>query len=539
MPSAPPVWVRRTVIAVAMAALLAGTLARFSHLNSELFWQDEAISALRVTGHTVAELDSLFDDRAHTVLEVATLQRIEPGRGIAATWSSFAAEEPQRGLPYYLASRLWVGVFGTSVTAFRAFSATIGLAGIVLAFFLGRAATRSEIGGFILAALIAISPFHIHYSEQVREYVLLADCILAASWALLAALEHPSAFAWIAFSATSAVGLYLGLEFVPILAGFAAIAAIGRPWDRARTGAFALACLAALILYLPWAVVNFNALEQSRAGVAWAATPYTISAFLLKWAFNTGATFFDAELADRRWAIAMFPLFALVIYGAIVAARRARKGFRGSQIALALAACTSLPLILIDTLRQSHYEAVMRYQVATWIGFELLATVGIVALLGNAQRRAAVAGLLVFSYTVACGVISGVISARYGIWWDNNQSVSEASAANAIPSRPTPTIIAERGRAVSVLVLSRYLAESDRLLLLGTETVPAIRRAQPAYALLPSASLLYGLRLQGRVENVSPKAGSIVPQLAQNSASTRPDPGNSLWRVTLPPSFTH
>ncbi len=524
---------RTTVVAVALVAVISGGVFRGTHLGAKLFWQDEAISALRITGHSVAEFDALFDNRIHRAAEVQALQHIEPGRGLFATWSSFVREEPQRGLPYFLAARLWAGAFGTTATALRAFSAIIGIFGIFLAFGLGRAATRSVSGGVILAALTAVSPFQVRYSQETREYILFADCVLLVSWLLLRALDRPTARSWVGVAVTSALGLYVDPEFLLVLAGLAIVASLERPWRRATHGGFAAATMAALLAFAPWAILNLQAARATQAGVAWAATPYSAAAFVLKWVFNIGATFFDAELADRRWSMMLLPLFGLVAYGAIVALRNARDRHQGARVGLALLTCTALPLIALDIVKRAHYEAVIRYQVSTWLGIELLAMLGIMTLLGSADRRKVAMGTLAFTCAAVCGTFSNIVSAGYPVWWDNNEALSEAAVARAVPANPTPTIIAQGRRSVSVLVLSRYLDRNERLLLLKSTPTRLEAAEGPYYVFLPSASLLQALGAEHRLVNVSPNAASIVPQLARDSAGFRPEPLSSLWRVVF------
>ena len=522
---------KAVVLAIALAAIAAGVIFRFSSLDTKLFWQDEAISALRITGHTVADLNALFNNRTHTASDVQSLQQVAPGHGLDATWSSLVREEPQRSLPYFLSARLWVGAFGTTATNIRAFSAVIGVLGIFLAFALGRAATRSVRGGVILAALIAVSPFQVRYSQEAREYILFADCVLLSTWLLLRALDHPSARSWVGVAASAVLGLYVDPEFILVIAGFAIVVGLERPWRRMVQGGFTAAALAAALAFAPWAIINLQAAHGTEAGVAWAATPYSPFAFALKWIFNIGATLFDAELADRRWSIMLLPLACLVAYAATVVVHNARGGCHVSRLAVALASCTALPLIALDVIKRSHFEAVIRYQVSTWLGIEIIVMLGIMALLGSSDRRKAVVGILAIGYVAACGTFSNIVSARYPIWWDNNQPLSEAAVAHAIPTNVIPTIIVQRGHSVSALVLSRYLQPEGRLLMLNSVPSRLKTTERPYYAFLPSMSLLQALSKEYRLVNVSPDAGSIVPQLARDSTDSRSQARSSLWRV--------
>lgn len=492
-----------------------------------MFWVDEAFSSLRISGHTYAQVTALFDGRLHDAAEVAALQ--ETPQGLAATVSSIVREEPQRGLAYYVGALFWSDVFGAGIAAERAFSAMLGTIGIGLGFLLGRRATRSPLGGLVLAALIALSPFHIRYSQQVREYVLFADCVLLAGWLLLRALERPNATRWSLFAVASVFGLCVEPLFGFVLLAAAAVVAFERPLERAKLAGFALAATAALVSFIPLGLLNLQATARTAVGVSWAGTPYAPQGYVTKWVFNLGATFFDAELASRWWAIALVPLLLLMAYAIVFAVRRARAGDRASRLALAFLGCTSLPFILGDIVKHAHYEAVTRYQVVTWIGLELAVALALTAALTSSDARLRLGSTVAFAAVLGYGAISTIVSRPYELWWDNNQTVATASVAAAIPSHPTPTIIAQRAVAVDLLALGRYLYRDDRLFLVRSRPVGLDARSGPYFAFLPDASLRSVLGRHGKLVNASPAVRSIVPHLARESGD-QSDPQNALWR---------
>jgi uncharacterized membrane protein len=515
---------------VGVIAIAAGIAARFWGLETRTFWVDEAFSSLRISGHTYVQVTALFDGHVHPATQVASLQ--ETRRGLAATIASVIHEEPQRGLVYYVAASLWSGVFGATIAAERAFSALFGTIGIALGFLLGRRAARSPLGGFVLAALIALSPFQIAYSQQVREYSLFADCILLGAWLLLRALELPNAVRWSAFGVASIFGLYVEPLYVFILLAAALVVASERPLERAKPAGFAVAAGVALASFIPLAVLNLQAASRTAVGVSWAGTPYAAQAYVIKWIFNIGATFFDAELANRWWAIALVPLLALAAYAVVDAVRNAGNRDRSSRLALALSGCTSLPFILADLVKQAHYEAITRYQVATWIGLELALALALTAALSSRDTRLRFGSAIAFAFVLACGATSVVVSRPYPIWWENNQSIDSAAIDAAIPGFLSPIIIAQRPAAVEVLALGRYLYSHDRLLL-GSDGPFAIDlRSGPYYAFLPDATLKSMLSAHGQIYNVSPPSRSPVPALARDPQGLG-DPKNALWKWDL------
>jgi hypothetical protein len=91
----------------------------------------------------------------------------------------------------------WRSLFGDSLAGMRALSVLIGLAGVVAAYlFVKEAGTTSPPGGvhsplspLLAAGLMALSPFQIDWSQQIRMYALASTLTLFTSWLLLWALS--------------------------------------------------------------------------------------------------------------------------------------------------------------------------------------------------------------------------------------------------------------------------------------------------------------------------------------------------------------
>ena len=383
--------VRRFIVTIALVAIALGLFARFDSLGHKILWFDESFSLLRISGHSQNAMYALFDGKVHRSDELLALQHVTPGRGLGATLQSLH-EEPQRGPLYYLLARLWIGISGNNTAAVRGLSVLLGIAGIVIAFLLGRRLTASREGGYVLAALVALSPIEIRFSQQVREYILVADLMLLSAWLLLRACERPVWQRWLACGLCALAGLYTNPTFAFLMVGegFVALYVAWRRGGgvRVAVGSLVAAC-AAVLCYLPWALAAQRAAERGSVDIAWAAGAYTVRATLLKWTFNTGAVFFDSEYAHVAWGIALLPLLAIVataVWRALV-----RKGDGTARaLALAVAFSTLIPIVALDVLRHAHYELIARYQMPTWLGIEMLVTLLLVpALLGeNARARA-------------------------------------------------------------------------------------------------------------------------------------------------------
>jgi mannosyltransferase len=127
-----------------LAALTAlGLAMRFASLGTQSYHHDEVITAMRV-------IPGSFGDMLHSV------------RG----------SESNPPL-YYALAWGWAKLFGTGEVGLRSLTALFGAATVPLGYLLGRQ-LASRRAGLVLAALIAVNPMLIWYSQEARSYALLA-----------------------------------------------------------------------------------------------------------------------------------------------------------------------------------------------------------------------------------------------------------------------------------------------------------------------------------------------------------------------------
>jgi uncharacterized membrane protein len=527
---------RGLVLALALFAVIAGTIARIDGLSGKLFWQDEAFSMLRITGHVESDLYGLFDDTVRTPESMLAIERLAPGRGVGATLSSLS-EEPQRGPLYYMLARVWAGIFGDGIVRMRAFSALLGIGGIGFAFLLGRRIAGGDVGGAMLAALVALAPIDVRFSGQVREYVAIADTTLASAWLLLRAFERGSALRWISYAASLLVGLFVSPLFLTMVgAHFVAACVVAR---RSRTE-FVAWCLAAgvpCLIFSPWLVQSLAAAPAHARDVSWLLGTYPLSALVTKWIFNIGATFFDAEIAHRPLAIVLVPILALVAIAIANAFRRGEAVRRALALAMTFAAAALV--IGVDIVRHAHFEGVTRYQMTTWVGIEALVAMLLAAWVGSERRAVRWVGVASFAFLVACGTFCSVFDRSYALWWDDNEHIDEQRVAETIAASGAPALVLasdDLNTGEYALVLARYLPRDTKLLLYHGP-VPALPAfAGNTYAFVPQADALAELerRLPGSVRNVSPAIGLAIPDLrasAEGNAADAARPENALWRL--------
>ncbi len=176
---------------------------------------------------------------------------------------------------YFVLLKGWATVFGESTFALRSLSVLFGSLTIFGTYFFvteafGKNLLTSETDadlqtpgrgiGLVAAALIALSTFHIRYSQEVRMYTMTAALAVISSWALFRALRSPSHLSrWLLyglFALLLAYTHYYALFTLVAQAIFVAVFLLARSeWDLPRflrDPALRLACLTAVLVVLGW-----------------------------------------------------------------------------------------------------------------------------------------------------------------------------------------------------------------------------------------------------------------------------------------------
>ena len=99
---------------------------------------------------------------------------------------------------YYTLLKFWSMLAGTSEAGLRSMSAVAGVLTVYLAFVAGRLALDEQKDAWIAlgaAAIIALHPVQIHFSQEARAYQILALGFAMSLLALLWWLKHPEALA--------------------------------------------------------------------------------------------------------------------------------------------------------------------------------------------------------------------------------------------------------------------------------------------------------------------------------------------------------
>jgi hypothetical protein len=381
----------RTFWIVAGLTVLAAGL-RFATLGLQAYHHDEVVTAIRV----------LRADFWHAMDAVGYSESAPP--------------------LYYALAWLWTQVTGTAEYGLRSFSALAGVATVPVAYLIG-AELRDRRAGIAAAALVAVNPMLLWYSQEARAYALLVLLTSLSLLYFLRALDRGTsrnAALWGLFSGLALATHYFAV--FPVLAEAAWL--LRRRGREVRRGLWIVAGFGVLLAPLAVHQASLNHAEWiGNNGLGHRL-------------WEIGVVFMVGEVADiiarpERPQLALVPAALAVALLVLLRARGERRDRAAVPLAIA-AATVGLPL-LIALLVPSKDYVLARNVIPALV--PLLVALGVAATLHSARRTGAALGAVLFLYSLGfCLATNFVPSLQRPDWDDVAAEVGEAQAPRAMVS---------------------------------------------------------------------------------------------------------
>lgn len=459
-----PSWLRFLVVVL----LALGIFFRFTNLDQKVYWKDEAFSSMRIAGYSKSDVfDAVFNGQVVSLEAVKQYQSFNPNKTFVDTINTLAEENPEHPPAYYLLARFWARQFGDAIAAIRSLSAVISLFTFPCAYWLGLELFEAALPAWIMVGLIAVSPFHVLYAQEAREYSLWTATILLSSAALLHAIRNRTLFNWGLYAVSLALGLYSFLFTILVAVGHGIYTFIIEGWRFTRTvKAYLFASLVGFLLFIPW-LLRLEALK----GTGWTANEMPLSALVKIWILNLTRIFLDVEFSfTQPLTYLILPILVLVAYSSYVLVRQAPQ--RIWLFIFTLMGVTALVLVLPDLILGGRRSSVTRYVIPACIGLELaiayLFAVKINSIKVWQQQAWRTALVVLFSL----GILSCNVSASAQTWWHKYDSNNNIPVANIVNQAPRPLMITSD--IGGVLSLSHMLDSKVQFQLTQKQDVPQV-----------------------------------------------------------------
>jgi uncharacterized membrane protein len=369
---------------VLLLALALGLFFRFAHLDHQVYWHDEAFTSLRISGYSAAEVNqALFNGQVVGVEALQKYQQINPDKTVFDTIRSLAVDDSQHPPLYYVLVRQWAVWFGPSVTAVRSLSAAISLLAFPSVYWLcqelfAEGATAlaqkqsANLTSGLAITLFALSPFHVLYAQEAREYSLWALLILLSGASLLRAIRLNTLGAWGLFTGLLILGLYTQplMLFVAIAFGLYLLVV-----ERLRINRVTVSGVLSLALgvfaFSPW--MNILVQTWSRTGANWTSIPLPLPIVLKTWGLHLARVFIltEGDFGFDHWTIYIGLPLLLLLVGAAFSHLVRHTPLRTWLFVIALTGSTFLPLGLLDLVVGGQRSVSSRYIVPFYVGVPL------------------------------------------------------------------------------------------------------------------------------------------------------------------------
>lgn len=425
--SSTPKWRTNVYFRLLIIILVLGIFFRFFNIEKKIYWIDEAYTSLWLSGYTEAEMRQQFSEG--NILHNEDMQKykqINPEKGLFDTVKGLAAEDPQHPPAYYLLLRFWMQWFGNSVGAIRSLSAIISLLVFPCVYWLCMELFQSQPVAWVSMALLAISPFHVLYAQEAREYSLWIVTILLSSAVLLWATRTKTKISWLAYAATVIFGFYTYIFTALVLMSHGLYVIVNERFKLTNTVKnYLIASVVSLLAFIPWSWVVFTNLKRIQDTTSWSKETTTPLRLITRWAGNLSRLFldlgFDASDSISKTAFLIPPIIIilfLVGYSLYFLFKTTPK--RVWLFVFTLVGGTAIVLMIPDLILGGRRSGTARYLIPCYLGIQitvayLLATKIIPRSKKTRQQQLwqSIAIALVLS-----GILSCAISSQAEEWWN-------------------------------------------------------------------------------------------------------------------------
>jgi uncharacterized membrane protein len=293
-----------------------GLFFRCINLNHKIFWEDEALTALRISGYTTAEvMHDLYRTQDLSFAEIQTYLAPNRDKTVQDMVQGLATEDPHLPWLYFFLARLWCQYFGGSIGVLRSFSVLFGLLSLPAMFWLCLELFRSRQAAWMGVVILSVSPFHVLYSQEARFYSLWIFMTLLSSAVLLRSLRRSTLSTWSLYGILVALGLYSHLFHGFIVIGHGIYILL---LERFRLGKrltpYLIATKLGGITFLPWLINLVHRRGQAEQMVdSILHVRYSLVSLMGMWIGNMSRLFLDVGLGSHDPWFKILPTVPLIV----------------------------------------------------------------------------------------------------------------------------------------------------------------------------------------------------------------------------------
>ncbi len=427
---------------VAITLLILAISFRFTNLDRKVYWHDEAYTSMVITARPGKYFtEALFQNRLVQPADLLAYQHFAPNLTLKDMIVRKGMEDVQHPPLYYVLLRFWTQVWGTTPAVIRGFSSLLSLLIFPALYWLSLELFGSCLSGWIAIALFAVSPFHLVYGQEAREFGFWTVLILASSALLLRAIRSASWRNWALYGVSMVVAFYTSLFSLCVVIGHVAYVLFVDSDNcflklPRRIGKRTIYCFTMLVfvavLFIPW--IYFIVASSDVLGMTTAWTSISVPLLIRMQAivanFSRSFVDFNAEFSHAFTAILAILIVILQGFAVYVLCRTAPK--RVWCFILTFVGSTVLVLGLPDLLFGGQRLTVPRYPIPCFVGLHLAVVYFLSTYFTATQRWKSQFAKLVFSLLILLGILSCNVYSQSNTWWNKGLNSNYYQLANLI-----------------------------------------------------------------------------------------------------------
>ncbi|HIK33320.1 MAG TPA: hypothetical protein IGS17_18080 [Oscillatoriales cyanobacterium M59_W2019_021] len=462
-----------------IALLVLGIIFRFTNLGLKFYWDDEVRTSMRISGYTIKQLETeLYTDRTIFAKSLEKYQFPAPESNLKEAIAAFT-EHPEHPPLYYLTARFWTQFwmqwFDDSVAVTRSLSALFSLLALPCVYWFAWELFESVSVAWMSVAIVAISPLHVLYAYEARQYSVWTVAIFLSSAALLRSIrwtregKFRANFAWLFYSFSLILGLYSHLLFATVVIAHGIYIAVLEKLKVSKiTVAYGLSLLSGFVFFSPWIWVAIAKPDRTEKAIAEAQTNPELSYLVNRWFRNLSRVFLDGDLGGANILFVLLTIYAIYIIWRQTPPRI-------WLLPIALIGTHTLAMVVPDLAFGGTRSGGLRYLFPVYIGVQFVFAYCFTTSLLEFKTRSHKFWSAIALIILSIGTITSAIESQKEITWSKSDDKAKyyIPAAQAINDRPNSIVLSD-APPVEILILSYRLDPQVRLLLSSQSELPQI-----------------------------------------------------------------
>ncbi|MBE9198460.1 MULTISPECIES: glycosyltransferase family 39 protein [unclassified Nodularia (in: cyanobacteria)] len=452
-----PSWLRFSIIFL----LAMGILFRFVNLEGKVYSHDETYTSLRISGYTVDDVkQQIFNGRVISQESFAKFQRPNLEKGFSDTIMSLATEDPQYPPLYYLIARLWVQIFGNSITVIRSLSGLISLLVFPCIYWLCRELFNVPLSvPWLAIALMAISPIHVLYAQEARADILWLVTIILCSAALLRAMrleskEHhelaqgqqiPDRFAtWGIYVVTLILSLYTSLWSIFIAVAHGIYVITTTRFQLTETvRAYLIASSLGFLAFMPWMMIVVANFFEFLISADVIKNETSLMPLISVWLMQVSRIFFDLNFSLENPLGYSIALIFLTLVGYAIYFLCRTTNYKTWFFLLILMIVPVIPKMLPNLFFGGIFFNSNLYLIPGYLGVQIAVAYLLATQIYNGIVLRRRIWQMILVLIVVCGLVSSRVSYEAETWWNKGISYGNPQIANIINQAESPLVISD------------------------------------------------------------------------------------------------